>query len=327
MKSNKKISVSVVVPFYNRSKFLKRLLDSVASQTLPADKIYIIDNGSSLEETLQAWQIITTHKLVDKCVFTSSIGRYNANFARNLGYELATTKYVAFLDSDDWWEKEHLSISLDHLSKSNKVAVYSGAIFHTKDGEFKKKSIDVNQFDNPFDLILSSAGYMAVTPSYIVNRRLVGKDVLWDTELKRHQDFDYFASIFYNTSGWCYSPEIKVHVDWKDGGTELSNIDYDSLIRFYKKWHTKIPSDIKKDYLISRLYFASKNNAPKQIIKFYRSELKAHNFFDDTRCKIKANAMYVKGYNGAIFILNKTKMKTPLKNAYRIIKSNIIKDI
>lgn len=327
MKSNEELDVSVVVPFYNRSKFLKRLLDSIASQTLPADKVYIIDNGSSLEETLKAWEIISTHKLVSKCLFTSSVDTGNANFARNLGYELAQTQYVAFLDSDDWWEKEHLSTSLNHLRKSNKVAVYSGAIFHTTDGEFRKKSIDVNQFDNPFDLILSSAGYMAVTPSYIVDRQLVNKDVMWDTKLKRHQDFDYFANIFYSTSGWCYSSEVNVNVDWKDGGTKPSNVDYESLIRFYKKWHSKIPSDLKKNYLISRLYFASRHNASTQFINFYRSELKAHNFFNDPFCKMKTNTIYVKGYNSTVYFLNKTGMKTPIRKVYKAIRSSITKHI
>lgn len=293
LKSNEDISVSVVVPFYNRARFLKRLLDSVAAQTLPADKVYIIDNGSSLKETLNAWHIIKAHSLVDKCIFTSSIGKGNANYARNLGYELATTKYVAFLDSDDWWEKQHLADSLSYLRKSDKVAVYSGAIVHNDSGYKIMKSIDVNVYDNPFSLIMSSKGYLAQTSSYIVNKSKLGFKVVWDESLKRHQDFDYFTSIFYRTSGWTFCSNTNVNVDWHQGGSKPENIDFNSHLAFYKKWHALIPNDEKKYYSLLMLHQSYKYKLDNNFKFFFKKELKANRYFNDWKCLIKSTETYM----------------------------------
>ena len=322
MNSNEDFSVSVVVPFYNRSKFLKRLLDSIAIQNLPATIVYIIDNGSTLEDTLKAWEIIRSHNLVDKCVFTSSIGKGNANFARNLGYELAETKYVAFLDSDDWWEKNHLHHSISCLKSTNKAAVYSIAIIHTQFGSNISRTADIKDYNNPFSLILSSHGYIAQTSSYIVDKTKVSNTALWDEQLKRHQDFDYFSSIFYKTSGWVYYPKVTTNIDWHTGGTNISDLDFTSFLIFYNKWKDIIPMPIKKQYLKRMLYLAYQSGANKTIKSFYSDEIRRYKFFNDAIYKIKCSKKYVitktklidPTYNLTTLFLTEIGLKEPLKN-------------
>lgn len=313
LKLNEDLSISVVVPFYNRSKFLKRLLDSIALQTLPADEVYIIDNGSSLEETLKAWNIITEHKLFNKCIFTSSIGKGNANFARNLGYELASTKYVAFLDSDDWWEKDHLLKSVYCLRNSDKVAVYSGAIIYTEKGIKINKSIDVNTFNNPFSLIISPEDYIAQTSSYIVNKDILEGTVTWSEELRRHQDFDYFASIFYKTSGWCYSPKPSVNIDWDHTSDINKNLDFNSLILFYKKWSDKIPHNLKRHYLIDTLYRAYRHKSNIKFKEFYRQELNNEGYMNNWKDRVHTSEIYIQFYINSVYLLDKLRLKKFVK--------------
>ena len=249
MKTQDDNSVAVVIPFYNRSQFLQRLLDSIAIQTLPVAKVYIIDNGSSLEETVKAWRIISSHQLRSKCLFTSSLGKGNANYARNLGYQLAETKYVAFLDSDDWWEKQHLAQSAHCLQRSSKAAVYSGSVIHYKNSVLSNKSIDIAHFNDPFSFIMSPEGHIAQTSSYVVNKQLLQDSVLWSEQLKRHQDLDYFAEIYYNSLGWCYLPQANVNMDKIEGGVDINKIDYASMIQFYHKWNPLFPKAVRKYYL------------------------------------------------------------------------------
>lgn len=317
MKIEEDLDVSVVVPFYNRSSFLIRLLDSIEKQTLSPKKVYIIDNGSSFSEAQRAWDIISSHRMNRICVFTSTLERGNANYARNLGYQLAETKYVAYLDSDDWWGEDHLLDSTKLLKNKNAAAVYSGAFIHTKDSFFEVKSEDVNKFSNPFELILSDVGYCAVTPSYIINKSLVNEKVMWDVTLKRHQDYDYFASIFFQTQGWVFSPSINVNVDRQDGGIISSEVDFTSMVRFYNKWHNQIPYQIKKRYLKSMLYYSHKAKAPKNIQNFYRSEIESHNFFDDSKYKFKCHASYVKCYHSIVLTLDLLHLKSSLKRLLR----------
>lgn len=313
MELNKDLDASVVVPFYNRSNFLLRLLDSIENQTLIPKKVYIIDNGSNEKEALRAWNIISSHRISNICVFTSTLERGNANYARNLGYQLAETKYVAYLDSDDWWGESHLLESIKLLESENVAAVYSGAFIHTKKSVVEIVSKDVNKLGNPFELILSDMGYCAVTPSYVVNKSLIDERVMWDVTLKRHQDYDYFASIFFLTQGWVFLPSINVNVDRQDGGTSSSKVEFASLVRFYKKWHNKIPYQIKKRYLQSMLYYSHKAHAPKEIRNFYFTEIEHHNFFNDYGYKIRCNTSYIKCYHNIVLVLDLLHLKHYVK--------------
>lgn len=238
-------NISVVVPFYNRSFFFKRLLDGIENQTYPIETIYIIDNGSDVCEIEEIYSYIK--KSESNIVLISSLSRGNANYARNLGYLLATTKYVAYLDSDDWWDPDHISKSIKKLEVSNKYACYSGASIHFPDKIFKiNKSYNIDSLPTPFHLILSNNGYIAQTSSYVINKNLLMNQVIWDEDLKRHQDYDYFLNIYYKTMGWVYLDSQDVNIDWCEGGTKIRDIK--SKILFINKWMYKFPKDILADY-------------------------------------------------------------------------------
>ena len=93
------IKVSVVVPVYNTSKYLRRCLDSLVNQTLKNIEIIIVNDKSTdnskdiIKEYENKYQNIKViHNKINK-----GIG-YN----RNLGIEIASGKYIAFVDSDDY---------------------------------------------------------------------------------------------------------------------------------------------------------------------------------------------------------------------------------
>ena len=307
-------SVSVVVPFFNRSEFLERLLDGVLNQTVLSECIFIVDNGSKYEDILNLSSIIALDKFkMLNLILVSTMKKGNANYARNLGYELAQTKYVAFLDSDDWWTEKHLENSISSLKITNKVAVYSGAIVHTKNRVFENSSIDVKRFNNPFDLILSSKGYLAQTSSYIVDKQAIGEKVIWDNNFKRHQDFDYFSSIFYKTSGWCYSPYVNVHIDWDTGGANKKEIDFYSIIFFYNKWRLSIPKHIKKTYLLGMLRMSYRYSSPSFFKKYFLDQIVNNSYFDSVFYKVKTKMVSIRLYYLIIDALDFFNLKSFLK--------------
>lgn len=312
--------VSVVVPFYNRSRFLSRLLNSLLSQSLAPQAVYIVDNGSNEAEIYASLDIICNTKYTTlNIVYVSTIDKGNANYARNLGYILSDTKYVAFLDSDDWWESNHLKDSIEFLVNSDKSAVYSGAIIHTKNSHYINHSIDVNYFDNPFGLILSNLGYLATAPSFVVDKSLVSNCVFWDVNLKRHQDFDYFASIFYNGGGWCYCPRANVNVDWDEGGMNKKEVDFNSLILFFKKWEEKIPVEIKKNYLLNMLRFSYKVSADKSVLNFYREKYLSLNTTKNNYTIFISSAPLLCLYKFTVALLDFLKVKKILLSSYQYI--------
>ena len=90
--------VSVIVPIYNKAKYLGACLESVLSQTGPTFEIICIDDGSDDE----SGNIATSYAVEHDCIrlFTSS-SRRGAAHSRNVGIEKARGRYLQFTDADD----------------------------------------------------------------------------------------------------------------------------------------------------------------------------------------------------------------------------------
>lgn len=233
-------SISVVVPFYNRSMYLLRLLNSISAQSHPVEKVFVVDNGSEDQEAEKAWAIIRNHQLSDRCCFISTLRVGNANYARNLGFALSHSEYVAYLDSDDWWGPSHLKRSVEVLKRSGKAGCYSGAVIHKVNGIALAKSVDIDKVGCPFRFLFSKNGGIAQSSSFVVSKVKVNGIVEWDENLKRSQDLDYFISIQLKTEGWVCQPSPDYHIDWNEGGA-VGRIDFESIVFFYNKWSSKFP--------------------------------------------------------------------------------------
>jgi len=102
--------VSIVLPTYNRERYLREALDSVFAQTYPRWELIIVDDGStdgtrSYLETLRDARI--------RSVLRAHCG--NAARLRNVAIAESAGLYVAFLDSDDLWSPDKLAAQIDAL--------------------------------------------------------------------------------------------------------------------------------------------------------------------------------------------------------------------
>lgn len=102
--------VSVIVPTYNRAYCLGRTIKSVIDQTYPYWEMIIVDNHSTdnTDELIANFNDsrIKVIKIHNKGVIAAS---------RNKGLRASHGEYIAFLDSDDWWLSEKLTVSVEHL--------------------------------------------------------------------------------------------------------------------------------------------------------------------------------------------------------------------
>ena len=104
--------VSVVIPAYNRVRTIVRALDSVYAQTYRPIELIVIDDGSTdgtqgvVEDWVEAYETDELHVVV------LPGDHRGAAAARNAGIRVASGDWVAFLDSDDWWEPEKLATCL-----------------------------------------------------------------------------------------------------------------------------------------------------------------------------------------------------------------------
>lgn len=110
--------VSVIIPVYNSSKYLKECLDSVIKQTYSNLEIIII-NDNSQDNSLA---IINDYK-DSRIKIINLTKRSGVSFARNKGIDLASGQYICFLDSDDFWYLDKIEKQVEFIK--DKAFIYS----------------------------------------------------------------------------------------------------------------------------------------------------------------------------------------------------------
>jgi glycosyltransferase involved in cell wall biosynthesis len=103
--------VSVVIPTYNRAGKVPGAIESVLAQTFSDLEVIVIDDGSS-DDTGR----ILSETFGDRIRYYAQTNQ-GASVARNKGIEQARGEWIAFLDSDDLWEKEKLEWQLKALER------------------------------------------------------------------------------------------------------------------------------------------------------------------------------------------------------------------
>ena len=119
--------VSVIVPVYNGALFVTDAIRSITAQTYPAVEIIVVDDGS------RDGSDSIVHALGDdriRCVAQANAG---TAAARNRGVELASGRYLAFLDQDDVWLPAKLAVQMALLMADPELDLVLG---HVWQGDF-----------------------------------------------------------------------------------------------------------------------------------------------------------------------------------------------
>lgn len=118
--------VSVIMPVYNSEKYLKIALDSLCSQTLKDIEIICVDDGSKDN----SYSILREYADKDKRFIVLRQENKFAGVARNQGINIATGKYLSFLDSDDYFKPDMLKKAYDCAEKEKAdVVIFGGETF------------------------------------------------------------------------------------------------------------------------------------------------------------------------------------------------------
>ncbi len=107
--------VSIIIPMYNREKYIAECLESVLCQSYQNFEIILIDDGST-DRTIEIASQIAENESRIKLIIQD---HYGVSAARNRGLDLAQGEFVFFLDSDDVIHPELLEILVANLKRSN----------------------------------------------------------------------------------------------------------------------------------------------------------------------------------------------------------------
>ena len=141
--------VTIIIPNYNKDEYLNDCIESVLNQLYKDWQLIVIDDAS----TDKSRSILSNFKNISRLSIINLKKNKGPAFCRNLGIRLSKTKYIAFLDSDDFWNKNKLKDQLEFMKKNNiSMSFTDYFIFKDKDKNNiirttnLKKEFDYNSF-------------------------------------------------------------------------------------------------------------------------------------------------------------------------------------
>ena len=246
---------SVIIPLFNKEKFIETTLKSVLDQTFADFELIIVNDGS----TDNSEKIIVTFDDPRIRYFTKENG--GASSARNYGIMKAQSNFISFIDADDFWYPTFLEEMFEKINRFPDIKVFSAAIeIETSKSTFPAHYSVAKTGD--FEIVnyfAASTKETVICTSCAVFSKTVFEEIgTFDTEIKSGQDTDMWIRI-----GLKYS----VLFSWKilaryvyDHKSLSKNINYlDHKIDFAKYTEEeKMNPDLKKFLDLNRFSIAIK---------------------------------------------------------------------
>lgn len=235
-------TVVVIIPFYNGAKFIERSVASVFSQSVPADEVIVVNDGSRPEEREALGELATRYpfRIVDK-------ENGGQGSARNVGVAASVSNYICFLDQDDFYLDNHIEVLVDGIPMDEPRFGFVYADLYEADGA--GNVITTSMIRDLAAHPKTSIGQllredMYVLPSASLTSRVAFEAVGgFDVQFMGFEDDDLFMRIF--RKGFTNHFLDKAVTVWciHTGSTSYSMRMLRSRFRFFKKLAETFPDE------------------------------------------------------------------------------------
>lgn len=228
--------VSIILPTYNRAKYIKKALESALSQSYKNIEIIIIDDGST-DETRKVLEAYLKDSRV-KYFFQENQG---VSKARKKGINISSGKYIAILDSDDFWlDSKKLEKQIDFLENHSEYVLVGGGVIRIDESgkEIVRHLLPEDDKDIKNSILLDN---LFVHSTVVFNKEIWEMAGGFNESLNFSEDWDLWLRFgkfgkFYNFQEYftCYL----------QGEQNMSNFN----IRRNLKLNIKLRKKYRKDY-------------------------------------------------------------------------------
>lgn len=205
------LTVAVVIACYNQAHFLADALASVVDQSLPADEIVLIDDGSQ-DETPHVAANFPTIRYIRQ-------DNQGLSAARNTGLNAVTSQFVLFLDADDMLARHALAAALAAMRAAPDHAfVYGGYRQVAED----RAVIAVHHPKTPdpaFDGLLRLGNHIAMHGTVLYDRITLIESGGFDPTLRSCEDYDVYLRLARHHPIAAYDT---IAADYRRHGTSMS---------------------------------------------------------------------------------------------------------
>ena len=198
------ILFSIVIPTYNCLPFLKKAIKSVLLQTEQNFEILIIDNSSDdgTKEYLR--------DLDDSRIHSFEVQNYGViAFSRNTGIKKAKGSWVCFLDADDIWYKEKLTICKEYINDEVDV-IYHDLLKYGKVNFLERKILSGRKLYTPVLIDLLVNGNAIINSSAVVRRNMIEQVNYLDEseDIVAAEDFNIWLKIAEKSENFLYINDV-----------------------------------------------------------------------------------------------------------------------
>lgn len=186
---NSTLSVSVIMPVWNRKNSVVQAIKSALNQSYPPAEVIVVDDGST-DETLDVVKSIFSDYIREGKLKLICNSHKGVSVARNSGLDIASGDIIAYLDSDNIWRKDYLlNIVTAYERFPDTLSVYTDFLLHDADigasklynREYDRSSLVDRNF---IDLNIFSH-----------RRSFIDEGYRFDEKLKRLVDWDFILNV------------------------------------------------------------------------------------------------------------------------------------
>lgn len=241
------LKTSVVIPTYNRAGLLSRALESVLSQSLPADEIIVVDDASS-DNTRDVVEGLKVARLR----YFRHQNRSGAAAARNTGIRASQGLYIAFLDSDDVWRPGWLARHVEVMDQAppDVGAVYSGFRRIMPEGPRYIPDKALKTKEGRLFVPLLRGEYLIGTSAVLIRKSVFDEIGLFDTGFQALEEQDLWLRI--SRSYEFRFIDESLAVSYYTAGSLSTNrrLFLESYQKLYAKHRQAFTADKKADSII-----------------------------------------------------------------------------
>lgn len=188
-------TVVVIIPFYNGASFIERSVRSVFEQSMPANEVFVVNDGSRTEERAALDALAARYPF---CILDKENGGQGS--ARNAGVRASTSDFICFLDQDDFYLPNHIETLASSIPSGDRLFgfVYADLYEADGDGNVVRTGVIKEHATHPKrninDLLRND---MFVLPSAtLVSRQAFEAVEGFDSQFMGFEDDDLFLRIF-----------------------------------------------------------------------------------------------------------------------------------
>lgn len=192
---NKKISV--IVPVYNAQETIEKCINSILLQTYTNLEVIIVNDGSQDKSDEICKKIAST----DKRIKYYSKNNTGVSDTRNFGLKESTGDYIAFVDSDDFLDKDMYEVMINEIQDSD-ILICNYSLFNKEYQKIEKKTFFNNSSYSSLSEMIKNIDsndmnrYFNPPWNKLINRNLINKNlIIFDNNLSLGEDLIFNLTV------------------------------------------------------------------------------------------------------------------------------------